>query len=179
MRLVVFRCQNDTRGFLIEAVDYPRAFNAANATEVFAVRKEGMNQGSGAVARGWMDDHTCWFVDRDQVFVFVEHIEGDCLGGEVHLNGIRDCGSDPPACFNFEAWFHEFHVAPISGDCNQVIAYVLLSLSAAHVRKLGNEPSVEAFASVIVVNSEGVTGAAGGATVEHGDRVRHRYLPRF
>jgi hypothetical protein len=36
-----------------------------------------------------MDDHPSWLVDDDQIFIFVENVEGNCLGLECRLGEVR------------------------------------------------------------------------------------------
>ena len=48
-----------------------------------------MHECSTRVPRSGMDDHPGWFVDDDQIFIFVENVESNCLRLERRLDELR------------------------------------------------------------------------------------------
>jgi len=86
MRFVGFGGDDQTGGFLVQAVDNPRPQDAADAGKVFAVKKKRIDEGLIGIARSGVHHHARRFVDDDDGAVFVHNVQGNVLryGGGLH-----------------------------------------------------------------------------------------------
>lgn len=75
MALVIFGRHHYSRGVLVEAMNDAGSEFAADAGEIVTVMEEGIDQGPLAVSRRRMDHQSGWFVDDDQVRVFVKNLQ--------------------------------------------------------------------------------------------------------
>ena len=75
-------------------MDDAGSFFASDATEIVDVMQEGVNEGSGRVARGRMDDHAGGLVDDDDVVILIHDGQRDRLGLWSCVDRLRDIDAD-------------------------------------------------------------------------------------
>ena len=86
------------RGVFVETVHDAGTLDSVDASELaVAVMKEGVDEGAVGIAGGGVDDHAVGFVEDDEVFVFVENVEGKILGNEFEGDGLGDGDADEVA----------------------------------------------------------------------------------
>src|SRR5947208_13413278 len=102
MRAIVLRHYHETRRILVEPVDDAGPALAADAGQaVAAMSDQGVDQRSGPVAGGGMNDKTGGLIDDDDVVVLVNHGERDRLRTGPprprwrHVNLDGSSGIDP------------------------------------------------------------------------------------
>ena len=82
-------CDNQAaRGFLVEAVDNPRALGAPDDFDARAVVEESIGKSAFAIAGTGVHNEAGGFVDHEQVLVFEENPQRNFLRGEGRLGGF-------------------------------------------------------------------------------------------
>ncbi len=152
-------------GVFVEAVDDAGAFDAADAGELaLAVVEESVDEGAVGVSGAGVDDHAVGFVEDDDVFVFVEDVEGDVLGCVFEGDGFGDDDGDFVAGFDGVAWFGG---VAVEGD--ELLADERLDAGAREFGELGGEKGVEAPGCLVVgENFHGLSFVGGGMAGQGG-----------
>ncbi len=82
-----FCCEQDPRGFFVQAVDDPRSQGVLVRGQAAAMGQECVDEGAAWVARSRMNDHSHRFIDSDEMLVFIKNIEWDWFGGKRAFGG--------------------------------------------------------------------------------------------
>ena len=68
-----FGCEKNPCGVFIEPMDDARAERVVSGREILAVSHERVHKGARPMAWSRMDDHACWFIDGENMGVFIEN----------------------------------------------------------------------------------------------------------
>ena len=71
--------KDDSAGVAVESVDDAGSSRSADRAERFKVVRQRGSERAGPMAFGWVDDHVRRFVDSNEVFVFKQDVQRDCL----------------------------------------------------------------------------------------------------
>jgi hypothetical protein len=77
-----FRDDEDTGGFLVEAVDDARSLRSADDLDARAVVKKAVGKGAFAVSRARVDDEAGGLVEDEEVFILEKNTQRHLLRGE-------------------------------------------------------------------------------------------------
>jgi hypothetical protein len=81
MGFVRFRDDDAAARVHVESVDNARPRYAGDAAKLaFAMMQERIDQSAAVMARGWMHNEAGRFVERDDVFVFIQDVQRDFFG---------------------------------------------------------------------------------------------------
>src|SRR5438132_3368567 len=84
MRPIVFRDQDATAGFFIQAVNYAGSKFASNTAQVFNVMQQGIDKRPRLNACARMHHHAGRFIDHNEMIIFKEDLERDIFGCQVN-----------------------------------------------------------------------------------------------
>ena len=157
---VVFGDDDDAGSLFVEAMDDARAelvFGIRSATgKRLTAAEQRIDQSAAGVPGAGMDAHACWFVDDQEVVVFVENIERDCFRFSPQRRAWRRFYGDFFASVQFprslcgravyqdEAGIEEFlHPGPRES------------------RKMGYDPAIETETTIIMRDDELVRNRCG------------------
>lgn len=144
MGAVVLGDDDAAGGVLVEAVNDAGAGLSADAGEVVAVMKEGVDEGAVGVTRGGVDDEAGGLVDDEDVRVLVEDVEGDVLGGDLDGDSLRDGKEDGVARLEDGAGFGGLAIKRGVAGLDEV-----LEAGAGVLRQAGVEEAVQALTGVL------------------------------
>jgi hypothetical protein len=80
VRTIVLGNDNDTARVSVESVDDSRPGWPPSIAELPEMVRQGAGERSLPMPLSWMNNHSGRFVDHDQITIFVQHIDGQCLG---------------------------------------------------------------------------------------------------
>ena len=157
MRRVVLG-DNDTAGrAFVEPVNDAGTFHATDTGKTAAtVMEERVDERVLEVSRRRVHNHTGRLVDDDEVVVFEEYGERDCLRLRFESARSRYLDGNPVAGTNFVAWFGRLVV-----DAGVVVFDELLKKGARAFRYLGLQEPVESLAAVVFGDGEHVARITG------------------
>ncbi len=153
MRQRRFRRQKDARGLLVETVDDPRSERIADGGQVLAMGEERVDKGAVWVSGGGVDDHSGRLVDGDQMLVFIEDVEGDCLGGEGAFGGKLKADLDLVICFCGNSFFDRLAI-----EKDKAVLDQLLEVGAGKEGIVEGEQLVDPLPCFVGLDAEGVWG---------------------
>jgi hypothetical protein len=143
------RDDDDAAGFFVEAMDDTGTIVAAGGGELAEVVEQGIDEGAGVLAGAGMDDYARGFVDDDDVFVFIEDVEGKVFGFGVE--GRTGLGFDGDA---FGAAEQQRRFGGSRVDEHAAGLDPLLEPGAAEFGQAGLEVVIEALAFFFGENME-------------------------
>jgi len=79
VRLVILGHDDATAGLLVETVDNARTMFFRSGREGDAVVQEGIDESTLLVSCSDMNNHSCWFVDHDQIIILVKDLKRNVL----------------------------------------------------------------------------------------------------
>jgi len=135
--------EDDSAGFLVEAVYDAGTFSGRSPSEFGEPRQQRVDEGAGVVPGAGVDDHARRFVDSDDGGVLVEHVEGKILGEGVEGRGRRRFNFDPFASAHRSGWFGRAAI-----DADPAGPDPLLKAGAGVLRKAFLQDVVETLARI-------------------------------
>jgi len=82
---IIFSYYNQSRSTSIQAMNNSRTVKFFSAGKVFSKAiKNGIHQSSFGISKTWMHNHSCFFIDNSEVFIFINHIQGYILRQNIH-----------------------------------------------------------------------------------------------
>ena len=133
------------RGVLVEPVDDPRAFDAADPGELaFAMMEQGVDESAVGVSGSGVDDHAFVLVDDDERVVFVKHPECDVLGLSVGRDRFGNFDLDAVADRDRVAGFRRLIVFS-----DVLLADEFLDARGGKLGESRRQPGIESGAGII------------------------------
>ena len=109
---VVFRHEQHARGLLVQTVDNARSLDAAHAAEsAGTMREQRMHERVLARAHARMHHHAGGFVDRQQMLVLIQYVEGDRNRLQFGRHKFRQGKLDPVARLHLVAFANGHPIA--------------------------------------------------------------------
>lgn len=130
-------------------MDDSRSKRIANGGQVPAMGKECVDKGAVRVSRSRVDDHSGRLVDGEQMFVFVEDIEGDCFRCEGAFGSDLKANLDLVVCFGGNSFFYRLAVEKDKTVFNQ-----LLKIGAGKEGVVEGEQLIDPLPSFFRLNTE-------------------------
>lgn len=149
VRPVILGHGQQSRGILVQAVDNPRAEHAADARQVPAVVEQGVDQGSGGMARGGMHHQAGRFVDYQKVRILPEDDQGYRLGFQG--KGFRNVRIQVDPVSGFQA-ISGLGREPVNGHAACFNPF--LKLIAGFLGSLFGQIHVQAFSGILFRGDE-------------------------
>ena len=98
---IVFRDEENARGFLVNAMNDAGAEGVATLRKGLAAAEQGVDEGPVGVPCPGVDGHAGGFVDGEEVVVFVENFEGDFFGFGLERGTLGGNYFDEIVCVDF------------------------------------------------------------------------------
>ena len=165
VRVVVFRHDQTAGCILIKPMHDAGPLHAADAGQLaLAMMQKSIHERAIVIADGGMHDHAVLFIDDDDVLIFKQYLQGDCLRRGLSGDGLGNSDADAVTEFHGIARLCRLVIAK-----NEMLTNEFLNARTREVRQTAGQPSINAVCARLI-NRE-----------DHGVRFRARegwHIPR-
>ena len=146
VRVVVFRHDQTAGCILVKPMHDAGPLHAADARELaLAMMQKSIHESAVVIADGGMHDHAVLFIDDDDVLIFKQHLQGDCLRRGFCGDGLRNGDADAVTEFHRIAGLRGLVIAK-----NEMLTDEFLYARTREVRQTAGQPSIDAVCARLI-----------------------------